>query len=108
MRTPQGLYTETKYLYACELEACPVCAGPLQIIYTSSSKMVQTMTSVFAMAHLPKRCIDPKCSGQAQRWQSVRWLQTAPRSCTYGYDVIAQIGWQRQTGKKPLAASMPA
>ena len=100
MRTPQGLYTETKYLYACELEFCPVCAGPLRIIYTSSSKMVQTMTSVFAIAHLPKRCADPNCTGQALRWQSARWLQTAPRGCTYGYEVIAQIGWQRQTGKE--------
>lgn len=100
MRTPQGLYSETKYLYACELESCPVCGGPMRIIYTSSMKMVQTMTSVFGIAHLPKRCADPSCTGQAMRWQSARWLQTAPRGCTYGYDVIARIGWQRQTGKE--------
>lgn len=100
MKTPKGLYSETKYLYACELESCPVCDGPMQIIYTSSLKMVQTKTSVFALVHLPKRCADPNCTGQTMRWPSARWLQTAPRGCTYGYDVIAQIGWQRQTGKE--------
>lgn len=26
----------------------------------------------------------------------MRWQQIAPISCTYGYDAIAQIGWQRQ------------
>jgi hypothetical protein len=30
-------------------------------------------------------------------YKSARWYQTAPRYCTYGYDVIAQIGWLRQT-----------
>ena len=104
MRTPQGLYTETKYLYACELETCPACGGPMRVIYTSSLKMVQTMTGVIAIAQLPKRCADPTCAGQATRWPSVRWLQTAPRGCTYGYDVMAQIGWQRQTGRETFAS----
>jgi len=26
----------------------------------------------------------------------VSWQQIAPIGCTYGYDVVAQIGWQRQ------------
>jgi len=29
--------------------------------------------------------------------KSAQWQQFAPRYCTYGYDVIAQIGWSRQT-----------
>jgi hypothetical protein len=28
--------------------------------------------------------------------RSAEWLQIAPIGCTYGYDVIATIGWQRQ------------
>jgi hypothetical protein len=29
--------------------------------------------------------------------KSAQWQQIAPVYCTYGYDVIAQIGWRRQT-----------
>lgn len=104
MRTPQGLYPEMKYLYACELERCPDCAGPMQVIYTSSLKTVQTMTGVIAIAQLPKRCVDEDCAGSAMHWRSVRWLQTAPGGCTYGYDVIAQIGSQRQTGRETFSS----
>jgi len=104
MRTRQGLYSETKNLYACELETCPVCGGPMSIIYTSNPKMVQTMTGVLAIVHLPKRCADPNCPGRMMRWQSARWLQIAPRGCTYGYDVIAQIGWQRRRGRETFAS----
>ena len=35
MRTPHRLYPETKHLYACELEACPVCGVALQNIVES-------------------------------------------------------------------------
>ena len=100
MRTPRSFYPETKHLYECELESCPVCTGTLKNMYTSGPKVVQTMSDTFAMAYLPKRCADPHCAGWKPGYPSVRWLQTAPRSCTYGYDVIAQIGWQRQTGKE--------
>jgi hypothetical protein len=36
--------------------------------------------------------------------KSARWRQIAPPHCTYGYDVIAQIGWQRQTGYESFQA----
>jgi hypothetical protein len=39
----------------------------------------------------------------AEIWGSVQWRQIAPLGCTYGYDVIAQIGWQRQTLQQPFA-----
>jgi len=37
-------------------------------------------------------------------WQSSQWLKMAPRFCTYGYDVIAQIGWQRQVRREQFAS----
>jgi len=89
---------------AYELNGCPVCKGRLKVAYTSGPKTVQTMRGVLAIAHLPKRCTDPGCAGYPVKWKSAYWQQIAPRSCTYGYDVIAQIGWLRQTGKEPFAA----
>ena len=35
--------------------------------------------------------------------RSVRWQQVAPIWCTYGYDVIAQIGWQRQIQRQTFS-----
>jgi len=76
----------------------------MKIAYTSGPKLVQTMGSTLAIVHLPKRCIDPECAGSVRKWPSAHWQQIAPRSCTYGYDVIAQVGWQRQVGKEPFAS----
>lgn len=104
MRTPRKLYSETTLRCTCELDSCPVCKGRLIVAYTSGPKTVQTMGGVLAIAHLPKRCIDPGCGGYAVKWKSANWQRIAPRSCTYGYDVIAQVGWLRQSGKEPFAA----
>jgi len=37
-------------------------------------------------------------------YKSAQWQQIAPCHCTYGYDVIAYIGWQRQTGCQSFQA----
>jgi len=104
MRTQRKLYSETRLMCTCELESCPVCKGRLKVAYTSGPKTVQTMGGVLTIAHLPKRCVDPGCAGYRVKWESANWQQIAPRSCTYGYDVIAQVGWLRQTGKEIFAA----
>ena len=104
MRTRQELYTEVTLLCTCELECCPVCQKRMKVAYVSGPKAVQTMQNVLAIAHLPKRCADPGCEGYPVKWKSARWQQIAPRSCTYGYDVIAQVGWLRQTGKETFGA----
>lgn len=104
MRTPRKLYPETTMMCACELECCPVCKGQMKVAYSSGPKTVQTLGGVLAIAHLPKRCIEPGCGGYPVKWKSAQWQQIAPRSCTYGYDVIAQVGWLRQTGKETFAA----
>jgi hypothetical protein len=55
------------------------------------------MMAVLAIAQRPKRCSDPHCPGHGAAWKSAEWQHIAPWYGTYGYDVIAQIGWQRQT-----------
>jgi hypothetical protein len=101
MRTPKGLYSMKPTVYTCELETCPRCGGPLVAWhYVSGPKTVQTLTAVVTIGQRPKHCADPTCPGHAMAWKSAAWLQIAPQYCTYGYDVIAQIGWQRQTRRE--------
>lgn len=96
MRTQRELYSENRIVYVCELEGCPLCGEWLRTAYTSGWKTVQTMSDVITIAERTKRCTNMGCSGNQRPWRSVQWQQIAPIACTYGYDVIAQIGWQRQ------------
>jgi hypothetical protein len=68
----------------------------MEAVYTSGRKTVQTMNGVVRIAQRPKRCDNPGCATRQVTRYSAQWWQIAPVSCTYGYDVIAQIGWQRQ------------
>ena len=102
MRTQRRFYSEKEAVYTCELEQCPSCHGSMQTAYTSKYKTVQTLNGVIQIAQRTKRCINPACSVHSGIWGSAQWRQIAPVSCTYGYDVIAQIGWQRQTLLQPF------
>ena len=96
MRTRRVLYPGAGEIYSCELERCPGCEGELQTAYTSKYKTVQTMQEVLRVGQRTKRCNNPACRVCAEIWGSVKWRQLAPVGSTYGYDVIAQIGWQRR------------
>ena len=41
--------------------------------------------------------MNPNCSAYQQSLKSAEWLQIAPVGCTFGFDVIATLGWKRQT-----------
>jgi Transposase, Mutator family len=97
MRTHRRLYAKAPIVYTCELERCPSCSGSLERAYVSGTKTVQTLTEVLTLAQCTKRCADGQCVGHQSTWKSAEWQQIAPCHSTYGYDVIAQIGWQRQT-----------
>ena len=100
MRTHWKLEPGKATVYPCELECCPVCNGILEATYTSGYKTVQTLNGVVRIAQRPKRCGNPGCAAHLVTHYSAQWLQIAPISCAYGYDVIAQIGWQRQLGRQ--------
>jgi hypothetical protein len=75
----------------------------MQTAYTSKYKTVQTMHEVVRIGQRTKRCNNPDCGACAEIWGSMQWRRIAPIGCTFGYDVIAQIGWQRQTLQQPFA-----
>lgn len=100
MRTHQELYSEKSIVYKCEWDECPQCGQPLATVYTSGWKTVQTMSEVITIAQRPKCCLNAACFGRGKIMKSVRWQEVAPMWCRYGYDVIAQIGWQRQVQRQ--------
>lgn len=104
MRTQGIFYSGSGTVYDCELDRCPKCNGLMRVAYTSKYKTVQSMGEVAMIAQRTKRCVNPDCDASPKIWGSVEWGQIAPVSCTYGYDVIAQIGWQRQNMQQPFAA----
>jgi len=67
--------------------------------YLNGLKTVQTMSQVSTIAYRPKRCTEPGCTSSEVRWPSATWQQIAPKYSIYGYDVIAQIGWERQKSR---------
>jgi len=75
----------------------------MQTAYTNKYKTVQTLHEVKRIGQRTKRCVNPDCVVRTEIWGSMQWRQIAPVGCTYGYDVIAQIGWQRQTLQQPFA-----
>ena len=97
MRTPRAFYPITPTVYTCELDVCPTCQETLRVAYTSGPKVVQSMNGVWTIAHQPRLCLNPKCASFRVHFRSAQWEQMAPRYCTFGYDVIAQIGYMRQT-----------
>lgn len=103
MRTQRELYSGKKIVYESEWDECSQCGQPLTSVYTSGWKTVQTMREVITIAQRPKCCVNAECSGSNKMLRSVRWQQVAPLWCTYGYDVIAQIGWQRQIQRQTFS-----
>lgn len=97
MRTQRVFYPGNPIVYTHELSVCPTCQGPLQVAYTSGPRTVQSMSDVQTIRHQPRFSPEPglhQVPGLHRR--SAQWEQSAPRHCTFGYDVIAQIGWLRQ------------
>ena len=103
MRTQREFYPENKVVYVCELDRCLDCGQGMRTAYTSGWKTVQTLGGVSTIAQRLKCCRDMGCPGRQRPLRSVRWQQIAPIGCTYGYDVIVQIGWQRQMQRQTFS-----
>lgn len=104
MAIPEIVYPQEEQLYTCELDKCPSCGERLELrSFLQSKKRVQTLPETLCMAHQTKQCQNPTCPGAGIVWPSSRWQQIAPHGISYGYDVVAQIGWWRQGEKAQFA-----
>jgi hypothetical protein len=97
MRTPRSLYAQQRRIYHPEWISCPSC-GDLLVgcPYLQWDKVVQTLDQVLSIASRPGRCPKPHCPGHTLRLLSAQGQSIAPAHSTYGYDVLARIGWLRQ------------
>jgi hypothetical protein len=64
--------------------------------YLVWDKTVQTLDKVLSIASRPSHCVFSSCPGYPMRLLSAEGQQIALPGSTYGYDVIARIGWLRQ------------
>ncbi len=100
MRTRKALYPTAPTIFMCELSHCPECESPLRPLdYVNGRKTIQTLHEVLSVGYRPKACYEKGCRVAERPWPSAAWQQLAPKYGTYGYDVIAQIGWERQRGR---------
>jgi hypothetical protein len=98
MRTPKPLYAQQRLIYHSELTTCPNCDAPLVgCNYLAWDKTVQPLDQVLSIASRPSHCPQPTCPGFEMRLLSAHGQRLAMPHSTYGYDVLARMGWLRKT-----------
>ena len=97
MRTKKILEPGKVVNCICELEKCPRCDSDLILCdYVNGKKTVLTLSDIISLSYRGKLCPNPHCDSHNIPLRSSQWSQIAPLHGTYGYDVIAFCGWQRQ------------
>lgn len=91
------LVIQSRHVYNSEIPTCPHCGTLLQPqAYYQWRKTVQQLTGVVYIAHRASECVTPECRRVGQIYPSARAQSVTLPGCTYGRDVIAQIGWWRE------------
>ncbi len=95
-KTAKHLEIQARHIYKPEIEICPQCGHDLkERAYYQWRKTVQQLEGAVYVASRAKECVNPKCDHQGEPHVSaVAQMVTVPE-CTYGLDVISQIGWWR-------------
>jgi len=88
--------------FVCELERCPQCGERLSSegCAAHSDKTVQTLDGDFYVVAYSRVCQNPECSEFGTHFHAGRHLQVSPPYSTYGMDVIAFVGTQRDREHK--------
>ena len=95
-KTAKHLEAQARYIYHPEIEVCPHCNESLQARpYYQWRKTVQHLDRVVWVASQARECVNPQCEHQGQHYTSATAQMVTVPECTYGLDVIAQIGWWR-------------
>ena len=90
------LEVKARYIYNPEFEACPHCDEPLRARpYYQWRKTVQHLDGAVYVVSQTRECVNPQCEHQGQPYTSAAAPMVTVPECTYGLDVIAQIGWWR-------------
>lgn len=92
----KNLEVQRRHIYKAEIEDCPHCGERLQPrLHYQWRKVVQQLSGAIYVASRAKECLNPECGHQGQAYSSAAAQMVTVPECTYGLDVIAQIGWWR-------------
>ena len=95
-KTAKHLEVQVRRIYRPESEVCRHCGQPLHDRgYYQWRKIVQQLDGPRYVASLATVCVNPACDQQAAIYTSAAAQMVTVPECTYGLDVIAQIGWWR-------------
>lgn len=95
-KTRKHLKVEERHIYNPEIDECPHCGERLQARrHYQWRKTVQQMDKVVYVASRGKECVNRHCQHQGQVYTSAAASMVTVPECTYGLDVIVQIGWWR-------------
>ncbi len=91
------LEIQARYIYKPEIETCPHCGQGLKArLHYQWRKTVQQLDGAVYVASQATECPNPKCEHQRKGHVSAAAQMVTVPECTYGLDVIAQIGWWRE------------
>jgi hypothetical protein len=95
-KTAKRLEVRARYIHHPEFRFCPHCGGLLRAQpYYRWRKTIQCLDGAVHVASQARECGNPRCEHQGQPYTSVAAQMVALPECTYGLDVIVQIGWWR-------------
>jgi hypothetical protein len=90
------LKVQARYIYNPEIESCPHCGEALRARrYYEWRKTVQQLDKTVQVVSQARVCDNPRCEDQGQVYKSAAAQMVTLPKCTYGLDVIVQIGWWR-------------
>ena len=83
--------------FVCELEECPHCGQRLSSkgSSTHADKTVQTLSGEYHVVAYSRVCQNAECVAYGHHFHAGGHLQVSPPYSTYGLDVIALVGIQR-------------
>jgi hypothetical protein len=95
-KTAKHLEVQARYIYNPEFENCLHCSKPLRAQrHYQWRKTVQQLEGAVYVVSQARECTNSACEQQGQVYQSAAAQMVTVPKCTYGLDVIAQVGWWR-------------
>jgi len=96
-RTRKELQVNERHIYQTELTQCPHCGAPLVAQrHYQWRKTVQHLDQVVYVASQGKICRNAQCPHPGQVYSAAAAQRETVPGCTYGLDVIVQVGWWRE------------
>jgi len=95
-KTARQIEVQARHIYNSETNVCPHCEKPLRArSYYQWRKIVQQLDGAVYVASRAKECVNSECEHRGRSYNSAAAQMVTVPECTYGLDVIAQIGWWR-------------